>query len=137
MKISTIGWCVPLGISGDSIARWKYRFSAPLRWWKVSSIRAVAREIGRLPHRILAILEDSNLRHGHLPIVGHPQDEDWFPWNPKDMYLDESTRDIEELLKAAPWAGDLDWALAAKAYQLGGSRFCRRDIEKRNEEPCP
>ena len=137
MRISVIGQNAHVGISAGLIALWKYRFRAPLRWRKDSANRAVVREIRRLPHRIQAILEDPNPRHGYLPIVQHLEDENWFHWNPKDRYLVESTQDIQRPLKAESWASDLDWELAAKAYQLEGSRYYRNCSEKQSEEPYP
>lgn len=108
-----------------------------VRRWKGSTARIVADEIRRLPRRISAILQDTTLRAGDRPIVEHPWDEDWFPWNPSDKYLTDSTQDMQELLKEAPWAGNLDWALAAKAYRLGGAWSYRNGTEKPSKERQP
>ena len=108
-----------------------------LRRWKCSTARIVADEIRRFPRRISAILQDATLRAGNRPIVEHPWDEDWFPWTPSDKYLTDSTQDMQELLKEAPWAGNLDWAFAAKAYRLGGAWSYRSHTEMPNKERQP
>ena len=110
---------------------------ALVRRWKGSTARIVADEIRRFPRRISAILQDTTLRAGDRPIVDHPWDEDWFPWNPSDKYLTDSTQDMQELLKEAPWAGNLDWAFAAKAYRLGGAWSYRNCTERPNKERQP
>jgi hypothetical protein len=108
-----------------------------VRWWKGSTVRIVADEIRRFPRRISAILQDATLRAGDRPIVEHPWDEDWFPWNPSDKYLADSTQDMQGLLEEAPWAGNLDWAFAAKAYRLGGAWSCRNCTGTPNKERQP
>lgn len=125
---------VPLGTAKFPILKLR---DVLVRRWKGSTARIVADEIRRSPRRISAILQDTTLRAGALPIVPHPWDEDWFPWNPNDKYLVDSTSDMRELLRKAPWAGPLDWALAAKAYRLGGAWSYRNCSEKLSKEREP
>lgn len=120
-------WNVPPGSASDPSAKWKYQLSAPLRWFRASSMRRVADEIYRLPFRILECLRAPYPRNGFpippLRLSGSIRET----WRLESMFLRSCGDDIQRLSQENHWAGHLDRKMAAQAY-LAGTEWAIRHI---------
>jgi hypothetical protein len=108
------------GSASSPIAKLKYRFSAPVRWWQRSIVRIVAGELYRFPLRIRAILRTRNLRFGpEIPLgpKGHFV-EHWLAGN---TFLKPCSDYMQQLQRQDQWIGALDLQMVGQAYGAGAA----------------
>lgn len=129
-----LGWNVPPGTSSAPTAKFLYRLSAPLRWWKVSIVRIVAREPYNLVLRIREYLRDPLLSFG-FPIAA-PDYEGSLreTFDAENEFLRSCSEDMRHLQQTNRWAANLELKMAAQAYLLGAKVALRNPCKSEHSE---
>jgi hypothetical protein len=111
-------WNVRAGSASSPRAKFLYRMCAPLRWYRVSTLRIVALEIRAFPLRIAAALRTPSLRLGNTvfsPLWGRSMATQV----EENKLLQSCIVDIQELQSRQRWIGPLDLEICAEMHRRG------------------
>jgi len=114
-------FCVPSGSASSPSSKYLYRLSAPLRWWRDSTMRRVVEECRMFPFRIQALL---TAPHRHIGVrLGSPYPSGYGLENPcaEYKYQESCSEHMQQLLRENRWAVILDMRIAAESYRQGAT----------------
>jgi hypothetical protein len=96
----------------------KWRFWILAQLWQHSTGRILAREIGKIPRRMKAILQKKYPGSG-IPLAEAPSGYEKESWDWKYTFQRDCTSCIQQQQAEYNWASALDREMVSKAFQRG------------------